>query len=61
MGKLSSALKKPTQVPPIPISFPRWEFVFELPTAIPDGAETLKGFHKMGEWWIFLKTPHLFL
>jgi hypothetical protein len=26
-----------------------------LPTAIPDGAEILKGSHKLGDWWIFLK------
>ncbi len=44
---------KYAQVPPIPnawwISLPRWEFFTKLPTAVRDGAVTLKGSHKMGE------------
>ncbi len=38
------------------ISFPCWQFVPELPTAVQVGAETLKGSHRMGDGRIFLKT-----
>jgi hypothetical protein len=48
-GNSVQHLKKQTQVPPIPtalfISFPCWQFVSELPIAVPGGAESLKGSH----------------
>ncbi len=42
------------------ISFPRWEFVSELPTVIRGSSESLNGSQKMGDGGIFLNTsaPH---
>jgi hypothetical protein len=37
------------------ISFPTWQFISELPTAVRRGAKSLKGFHRMGNGHIFLK------
>ncbi len=59
-GKLSSAFEKAyTIVLPIPmaqwISFPCWQFISELPTAVQGGAESLKGSHRMGDRRIILK------
>jgi hypothetical protein len=57
MGKLSWAFEKAnTSVTVWWISFPLREFISELPTAIRDGAVTLKGSHRMGDGPIFLKT-----
>jgi hypothetical protein len=38
----------------------RWQFVFKKPTAVGDGAVTLKGSDSIGAERIFLKisTPH---
>jgi hypothetical protein len=38
------------------ISFQAWKFISELPTAVRDGALTLKGFHRMRDGPICLKT-----
>jgi hypothetical protein len=41
------------------ISFPCWQFVPKLPTAVQVGAETLKDSHRMGDGRIFQKTSAL--
>jgi hypothetical protein len=61
MGNSVQPLKRPTQVPPIPtaqwISFPLWQFVFEFPTAVRGGAESLiKGLPQNGGRLDFSKS-----
>jgi hypothetical protein len=62
-GNSVQPMKKPAQMPPILqgdewISFPRWECVFEMPTALRGGAESLKGSHRMLD---FSKNPRAYL
>jgi hypothetical protein len=65
MGNSVQPLKTPTQVPPIllrkRISFPRWQFVSDLPIAVRGGAESLNGFHRIGDGRICQKSPRLSL
>jgi len=53
MGKLSSAFEKANTSAAYPYgamnSFPRWQFVSELPTAVRGGAESLKGSYRRGD------------